>query len=88
MVILLAVALTCVQDFDKLSFESRLLLNTSHITPQQAGHLLSRIKARLPVIHHLTVSQASCTCVPFCPLPSNQVGSPNCLNGLQLTCRH
>ena len=66
-VIVLAVVLTLVQDFDKLSFESRLLLNTSHITPQQAGHLLSRIEPRLPVIHHLTVSILLhlCSILPF-----------------------
>lgn len=41
------------------SSASQYLLNTSHITPQQAGPILSRIAPRLAAVHHLTVS--SCT---------------------------
>ena len=34
-------------------------LQTSHITPQQAGSVLSAIKPRLAAVHHLTVNDAS-----------------------------
>ena len=36
-----------------------LCLQSSHITCQQAGPILSRIKPRLAVLHHLMVNDAS-----------------------------
>eukprot|EP00878_Enallax_costatus_P027738 GHUV01029887.1.p1 GENE.GHUV01029887.1~~GHUV01029887.1.p1 ORF type:complete len:154 (+),score=22.62 GHUV01029887.1:260-721(+) len=36
-----------------------LLLQTSHITPQQAGHVFADVSPRLAVAHHLTVNAAS-----------------------------
>lgn len=34
-------------------------MQTSHITPQQAGGVISAIKPRLAAVHHLTVNDAS-----------------------------
>ncbi|WIA34413.1 hypothetical protein OEZ86_012748 [Tetradesmus obliquus] len=48
-----------IEDLARLSFESQLLINTSHITPQQAGHLFAAAQPRLAVAHHLTVNAAS-----------------------------
>ncbi|KAK9811899.1 hypothetical protein WJX72_012114 [[Myrmecia] bisecta] len=48
-----------IKDFAALSYESQLLLNTSHITPKQAGKILSDLKPRLAVIHHLTLNDLS-----------------------------
>jgi hypothetical protein len=42
-----------------LSFESKLLIRTSHITPQQAGGIFAAAQPRLAVAHHLTVNAAS-----------------------------
>lgn len=48
-----------IRDPASLSYETQLLLNTSHITPQQAGPILSLIKPRLAVAHHLAVNDGS-----------------------------
>jgi len=34
------------------------VLQTSHITPLETGHLLRQLRPRLAVIHHLTVRSA------------------------------
>ncbi|KIY95387.1 ribonuclease Z [Monoraphidium neglectum] len=48
-----------IEDLAALSYESQLLINTSHITPQQAGVIFQDVKPRLGVAHHLTVNAAS-----------------------------
>ncbi|KAF6254071.1 Metallo-hydrolase/oxidoreductase [Scenedesmus sp. NREL 46B-D3] len=48
-----------IEDLAGLSFESQLLINTSHITPQQAGAIFAATQPRLAVAHHLTVNAAS-----------------------------
>eukprot|EP00878_Enallax_costatus_P015134 GHUV01015846.1.p1 GENE.GHUV01015846.1~~GHUV01015846.1.p1 ORF type:complete len:130 (+),score=15.32 GHUV01015846.1:360-749(+) len=48
-----------IEDVSALSYESQLLINTSHITPQQAGHVFADVSPRLAVAHHLTVNAAS-----------------------------
>jgi hypothetical protein len=34
-------------------------MQTSHVTPQQTGPILARIRPRLAVLHHLIVNDAS-----------------------------
>ena len=35
------------------------LLQTSHVTPEQAGHIFKAVRPRLAVLHHLLVNDAS-----------------------------
>ncbi|KAK9908353.1 hypothetical protein WJX75_006483 [Coccomyxa subellipsoidea] len=46
-------------DLDVLSWQSRFLINTSHTTPAQAGRIFRDVGARLSVIHHADVNDAS-----------------------------
>lgn len=36
-----------------------LLLQTSHVTPEQAGHIFKAVQPKLAVLHHLLVNDAS-----------------------------
>ncbi len=36
-----------------------LLLQTSHVTPEQAGHIFKAVEPKLGVLHHLLVNDAS-----------------------------
>lgn len=46
-------------DVSALPFSSQYLINTSHVTPEQSGPILDRIRPRLAVLHHLLVNDAS-----------------------------
>lgn len=48
-----------IEDLEALSYESKLLIQTSHVTPQQAGVIFAAAQPRLAVAHHLTVNDAS-----------------------------
>ncbi|DBA85336.1 TPA: hypothetical protein ACH3X2_006023 [Trebouxia sp. C0005] len=48
-----------IKDFGALPNNSQFLLNTSHVTPEQAGHLFQAAQPKLGVLHHLLVNDAS-----------------------------
>lgn len=48
-----------IKDFGALPNNSQYLLNTSHVTPEQAGHLFKAAQPKLGVLHHLLVNDAS-----------------------------
>ncbi|KAK9813508.1 hypothetical protein WJX73_003209 [Symbiochloris irregularis] len=57
--VLLLQSMGPILDFAALPHNSQYLLNTSHITPTQAGAVLQDISPRLAAVHHLTVNDAS-----------------------------